>query len=251
MSLFRALILPCAALSLALGLAKPAHAQTQLPAPLREYDFVGNLSDNYGGPDLSSLGGATTSGSYLFLANQGLSLVDPAFDPANYTIQLQFSFASIGGYQRILDFKDRTSDTGLYAYSDYLNFYGAASSPSFTDFAAHQSLNLIVTRDSVSNLFSVYVNGALHLSFTDTNGLAIFSSSNHVVRLFTDDLVVANEAGAGSLDWLRLYNAPLDSTSASALYALGSPTTVPEPSTLALGILGVGLLFLVKRRRAR
>jgi len=80
------------------------------------------LADANGGPPLVSYGG-TLSNGYTFGVQQGLSLSGTGiFDV--YSIDIHFYFsdvnASFNGYERILDFKNRTSDSGLYSLNGSL-----------------------------------------------------------------------------------------------------------------------------------
>jgi hypothetical protein len=47
-----------------------------------------------------------------------------------YTIVALFRLHAVTGYRRIADFKNQTSDTGLYDLSGSLNFYNYATGPS-------------------------------------------------------------------------------------------------------------------------
>src|SRR5438876_9468126 len=82
------------------------------------YELNGSLADS-GGPSLVSNGGTLGSTGYAFGVNEGLSLRGTrAFDV--YSIDIRFYFDNIIGasaapYQRILDFKNRQSDSGLYS----------------------------------------------------------------------------------------------------------------------------------------
>jgi hypothetical protein len=92
-----------------LGVASLAGADTFT------YELNGSLADS-GGPSLVSNGGTLGSTGYAFGVNEGLSLRGTrAFDV--YSIDIRFYFddvnASINTYQKILDFKNRTSDSGL------------------------------------------------------------------------------------------------------------------------------------------
>ena len=83
------------------------------------------LADANGGPPLVSYGG-TLSNGYTFGVQQGLSLSGTGiFDV--YSIDIHFYFsdvnASFNGYERILDFKNRTSDSGLYSASGSLQLF--------------------------------------------------------------------------------------------------------------------------------
>lgn len=76
----------------------------------------------------------------------------------------------------------------------------------------------------------------------DTGLYAYYASLNfHLIATtssFTDFTagqpinVGGGEASAGSVNWIRLYNQPLDSTEVIALFQSGGPATVPEPATI-------------------
>jgi len=141
------------------------------------------LADANGGPSLVSYGGTISQG-YTFGVLQGLSLSGTGiFDV--YSIDIHFYFdnvnASFNGYQRILDFKNREFDEGLYSRNGRLEFFvGCCSGPGGTGgssagpvFVSGQLVDLLLTR-STTGVFSAYVNGNLVLSFLDSTGLATF-----------------------------------------------------------------------------
>lgn len=232
----------CAALLLA---TVAVSAQVSVPPPIREYLFAGNFSDTLGGADLQPQGGSVVGDAYVFAANQGLLLTDLTLDPANYTIELSFKLDEPGGFQRLVDFKDRTSDTGLYALGSSLNFFNLVTAAE-ADILSGQSLHLVVTRDGTTGQFSAFINGQARFSFTDTGGLAVISGANRELAFFRDDLSIGGEAGSGAVDFIRFYNQPMDSAQVLSLFQNG-PTAVPEPSVAALLALGTGLLLLRRR----
>jgi hypothetical protein len=130
-----------------------------LPAAtlVHDYQLNGSLTDALSGPALVSLGGTVGGSGYTFPANQGLSLSGPSLGPGynNYTIEMSFSFDSTGGYRRILDFLNRTSDSGLYNLNTAMNFYTQTSGPSGA-FTAGEMSHLVVTRDA-GGTFTGYV----------------------------------------------------------------------------------------------
>ena len=74
---------------------------------------------------------AARSAGYYFAINKGLSLSGTgAFDV--YSIDIHFYFdnvsASFNGYQRILDFQNRTSDPGLYSHNGSLQLFPTTGS---------------------------------------------------------------------------------------------------------------------------
>jgi hypothetical protein len=110
------------AVILLIGANSPASATTYI------YDLNGSYADSLGhGPDLVAYGGTLTSTGYAFGQNLGLSLSN-AINPSDvYSIEINFKFDSVNasqdGYQRIIDFKNRTSDSGFYSQSGAARFF--------------------------------------------------------------------------------------------------------------------------------
>lgn len=212
--------------------------------PSHLYELNGSFSDTFGGPALVANGGTLGASSYSFAADQGLML-DSALNANVYTIDTSFNFDSTGGYRRIVDFLDRTSDTGLYNLSTSLNFYNIVNGVAGA-FADGQQVRVTVSRDGAGT-FSGYVNGALQISFDDSlSNLASFSGTNQRANFFQDDLAVSHEASAGSVDYIAIYARAL---SAPEVAALAAP--VPEPQTYALmlaGLVAVGTMARCRRQ---
>ena len=183
------------------------------------YELNGSYAESNGGPSLVPYGGTLSSTGYAFGINQGLSLSSTgAFDA--YSIDIHFYFDNINtsatGYQRILDFQNRTSDSGLYSTTNgelVLFATSGTNDPSAQSFA-HDFTNgtmadLLVTRDA-SGLFSAYVNGNLAFSVMDTDGSTRFSGPGNVMYFFMDDFVSLTnfpnlpEAGTGLVDFIQV-----------------------------------------------
>jgi len=181
------------------------------------------LADANGGPSLVSYGG-TLSNGYNFGVNTGLSLSGTGgFDV--YSIDIHFRFdninASFDGYQRILDFKNRALDEGLYSLNGRLVYFvgccsglGGPNPPLLIGsspeqvFASSQLADLLVTRSG--GVFSAYVNGVLAFSFSDPTGLATFSGPDNIMYFFMDDFQSLTnypnlpEAGTGLVDFIQV-----------------------------------------------
>src|SRR5262249_52368152 len=176
--LSRAVIAYISAMLISAGVASSAHATTFT------YLLDNNtLADANEGPSLVSLGG-TLSDGYQFGVNQGLSLSGTgAFDV--YSIDIHFRFdninASFDGYQRILDFKNRALDEGLYSLNGKLVYFvgccsglGGPNPPLLIGsslgqvFVSGQLADLLVTRSG--GVFSASVNGVLAFSFSASSG---------------------------------------------------------------------------------
>jgi hypothetical protein len=221
--------------------------EAQAATLTHRYDLKGTPADTFGGSTLQ-LGGGTLSGiGYTFDANQGLSLSN-AINPGSYSIVMDFLINDTSSYRKLIDFKDLSSDNGLYNTFGSLNFYvfGDISGPT-APFSNGVLSRLVVTRDA-SNLFAGYVNGVLQFQFTDSGSDAIFSSSNNIIRFLTDDTVTGGtEASGGFLSRVEIYDGALTAAEAAAL---GGPAPIPTPVILP-GLIGLGLGLLRKRRAER
>jgi hypothetical protein len=220
------------------------------------YELNGSYADALGGPALTANGGTLTPTHYAFGANQGPSLSNGLLDAADYSIELLFEFDTTSGYRKILDFKDRASDNGLYNLSTALNFYSGTTGPSGA-LADNGIAHVVLTRNDTSNLVVGYVNGVQQLSFTDSSDLAVFTGTNNIIHFFRDDFSTGQgEASAGTVDRIRIYDGALSAVQVRDLANGGTPpglppSNVPEPGAVALltGLGASGLLALHRRRK--
>ncbi len=197
------------------------------PTLVADYQFQNNLNSSVAGaPALINLGTNTFGPAVVdgisttvlsFPSNSGVLFPAPGFVPSGtYSAVVLFEFNDTTSYpwQRIMDFQNRTSDDGLYAHSGALNFYDVALGADvlITNYAWVQ---VALTRDTSGNV-SGYVNGIQEFSFPDLGALAVMNSTNPL-SFFQDDLVYPNEASAGSVARIRLYDGALSTTNVAAL----------------------------------
>jgi Concanavalin A-like lectin/glucanases superfamily len=185
------------------------------------YELNGSLNDALGGPSLVPHGGTLNATSYSFGPNEGLSLSN-AIVPGNYSIEMIFNFESVDGWRRIIEFKNRGEDGGVdegwYVYYSSLQFYPVASGID-VPFISNVDAHVVVTRDDATDLVVGYVNGVEQTSFTDSTDSAVFSGPGNIIHFFIDDLVFPEEASAGVVDRIRIYDHALTAEEVAALAA--------------------------------
>ncbi|MBI1842029.1 MAG: DUF2012 domain-containing protein [Verrucomicrobia bacterium] len=194
---------------------------------LADYQFQNTLTSSLGSaPPLGNLGPNSFGVSSVdgvsrtvlnFNRNDGLSLspASSVLHSGAYSVVILFEFQEIPGWRRILDFKNATSDTGLYSLNGALNFYNVALGPS-SPIGAGGFVQVVLTRDFAQNVVG-YVNGEQQFSFVDSSQFATLDGSD-LLRLFRDeDPVYANEASAGSIARLRVYDGALTASQVAAL----------------------------------
>ena len=208
-------------------------------APSHVYGLNGSLADALGGPSLVSEGGILSSSAYAFAANQGLTLSGVL--GSTYSIEIALAFDLTSGYRKIVDFKDRSADAGLYNLNGALYFYNAGNQTGDVVFQPGAYTHLILTRDDSTKETKAYASGLLVQTFTDSGDAGVAPS---IVRFFEDDFAVGpGESSGGASDFIKLYDTALSEADAKAITA----QAVPEPATCAA--LGLGLLGLARRRR--
>ena len=215
-----------------------AQAQTHL------YTFQNSLNDAFAGPALTGLGGTLSASGYTFIANQGLGLSGVFSTNTDYSIAFNLRLNRTDGFRKIVDFRDRLSDIGYYNQNMAANLFPAVAGPAsaYTD---NTMAFTVLTRNATSNLFSVYVNGVLQLSYADASGYANFTVAT--AYFFVDDYVSGGEASGGFVDYLATYDRALSAREVADLRPLRS--VVPEPTTNALVAVGLAGMFAIFRRR--
>jgi hypothetical protein len=216
-------------------------------SPVHIYDLNGSLDDSLGGLPLVSNGGSlATFGYYTFGANQGPTFLGEASLADSYTIGLRFSFEEIGSWRKIVDFKQRSSDAGLYNFNGALEFYPITSIGTFPQ---NTFVDVVISRDGVTDVVSAYIEGQPALSFVDSGNLAVADlvSGNALFELLRDDFQVGpHESSAGVLDRVVVYQGALTAEE------IPNAVEVPEAGTTAaigtVGLLAVGQWL--RRRKA-
>jgi hypothetical protein len=222
-----------------------------IPTPIRAYELNSSLTDAFGGPALVNNGAVLGPMGLAFAANQGPSLsswLGGSATSGNYSIELYFSITSTASYRKLVDFKNRTADAGVYNLSTSLIFYPVTSGPGGS-IVADAMTHFVLTRDGATNAVVGYINGSAvsGISFTDGSSLATFTSPDNIIHFFRDDLIQGSEASAGFVDFIRIYDRTVSAEEAAELYARRE---VPEPATIST-LAGAFFVFCWTRRAGK
>ena len=211
-------------------------------ALLHDYQLNGTYADSLGGPSLVPNGGTLGPDGYTFAAGQGLTLSNALAAPGSYSIEMGITLDNTDSYRKLLDFKNRTSDNGLYNSDTSLYFYDLDQGEDGA-FAAGVPATVRLTRNGVTGEVVGYVNGIEQIRFIDTEGDAVFSAANNIITVLRDDTIQNTEHPSGFLDFVQISDGPAGLTAAPAL-------TVPGLAIAGLFMVALGVRTLSRRRSA-
>ncbi len=191
------------------------------------YNFENSLKEkSENGPELTVLGNEgifevvtldeiaqKTKTVYRFEKNSGLQFNNVAADNfigEGYTIEIYFEFDELNSWKRLIDWKNRKTDWGAYVYNHELNFYNLIYSVE-AHVAEGEFTYYVITRNAQTKNVLIYNDAEIMIDFVDNDGHALIDQDG-VLNFFHDDLQVQNEASAGSVAMLKLYNYTLDGT---------------------------------------
>lgn len=128
-----------------------------------------------------------------------------------YTIFLVFSLTdNNAGYQRIIDFKNKATDQGMYVRDDFFYFFSEGPRIETPTFLPNQRIVMALRRDGATKLVSCVVNGRPLWSFVDANDEGVFDALFNQVRFFEDD-DNGSEHPSGTVSKIRIYDHVLPS----------------------------------------
>jgi hypothetical protein len=220
-------------LALTALLAAGTHGQVLVA----DYQFQGNLNSTVpGAPALALLGNSRFTNDVVdglartavyFPAGDGLALSNAeSLLSIEYSVVVLFRFDTNGGWHRLMDFKNRTTDGGLYRFYDNLSFInlGAGAGGSVKP---NSYVQATLTR-SFAGEVNGYINGNREMTFNDAGGDAILSGEQ-VLSFFRDDLLYPNESAAGAVARIRIYSVELSPGQVAELDRLPDATGRQRP----------------------
>ncbi|MGA9160391.1 MAG: hypothetical protein WB297_05945, partial [Actinomycetota bacterium] len=131
-----------------------------------------------------------------------------------YSIEVLFRFDLLAGYRKIIDFKDGSSDDGLYMLDGCLTFFPKEQDV-LTKIGSDSYVQVVLTRGPADRVVG-YVNGVRQFAFNDRAGLAKVSGSN-TLRFFVDDATTTGEWSSGAVSQIRLFDQALTANEVALL----------------------------------
>jgi Tol biopolymer transport system component len=189
-----------------------------------DYWFLGNLDSTLVvAPALTNLTGSGGANSFVndtvdgyyrptlrFPVNSGLQLNTMGLIPVfSYTYVALVRFDQVSGRRRIGG-GDPANNGGAYILDGRIE----NETNTNTAFRPDNYVQIAVVREN-SGIVRIYRDGTLRVTTTDTTGDYVLS--NGVLRLFQDDTVVPNEASAGYISRLQVFDGPMSTTQIHAL----------------------------------
>mmetsp|Transcript_1791 Transcript_1791/g.3945 ORF Transcript_1791/g.3945 Transcript_1791/m.3945 type:complete len:509 (-) Transcript_1791:98-1624(-) len=199
--------------------------------PVLLYTFDTDLSDSSGnnGPSLTASKGSVIDGNFFVpdggvsQSNGGISLdlsSLPVGLSSTYSIEMRVAIdgSTLSYYRKLMDFKNRASDNGLYSYYGNLKFYPFAPTVSGA-FTEDQYTVITVARDDVTKTVDIFANGGGLEMGTDTNDDTAFVSFMHF--LADDNSTAWTESATAKIDYIKIYDVALTSEEAETSYEAG------------------------------
>jgi alpha-tubulin suppressor-like RCC1 family protein len=232
-----------------MGSALPVVKLGSTPAPVLEADYRflrSRLSSVAGAPNLVDAGPGTNVWARERVAAPLRSVL--RFPEGNgvdvpmgssvvpddlYTIAVLFRIDALDnpdltGFERIVQWTDDASESGLYAHEGRMEFYPRQSDDvTGATVDVDEWVQVVVTRSRVGRL-RVYLDGVPTLDFSDDAREGVVTADD-VLRFFRDD---TEEDASGAVARIRLWNRPLTPTAVAALRELppGATVTRSRPS---------------------
>jgi hypothetical protein len=257
-------LIPC--LTALLPIASSGTLVAYYPLDTDASDASGN------GFDGSVVGGTVNFGQPGANGNTGSSAAFPdnghidvpfnaALNPSSYTVALWANASSTGGFASPITSRDDvgggTSTHGYILYNDNggnWNFWTGDGNPGWDTMSGgavtpNAWTHLALTFDAETDTKSIFIDGALAASETAPNQY----SPNGTVEFESLHIGAGQDNGlnfyfSGNIDDVSIWNTALDEAAIQNIKDNGVASAIPEATSL--GLLALGCLGLVRRRRS-
>ena len=202
-----------------------------------DYYFQGSLESSLGtAPDLVEVekgssdftaDGGTGVTVLRFAGGRGLALAPTThvIRGSGYSIEILFRFDLLDGYRKVIDFKNGSTDDGLYLLDGCLIFF-PKEQDALTRIGSDSYVQIVLTRDAADRVVG-YVDGVRQFAFDDRGGLAKVGGSDSL-RFFVDDVTTTGEWSSGAVSQIRLFDQALTANEVALLacteLAIADPT---------------------------
>ncbi len=150
----------------------------------------------------------------------------------DYTIELYFQFSDVSKWKKVLDFRNRKSDRGLYLFDGRANvLMGMASDEPVAQ--ASSFVHILMSRNSQTKELTVFAEGKKLFSMQDVAPIATLDDTQ-LLQLFTDDFIVDEEGSRGKVALFKIYRQALDEDQASFVFEHLEQTLKGEEMTVAV-----------------
>ena len=217
--------------------AAPEPAQAVPATATADYYFQGSLESSLGtAPDLVEIESGSTAFTadgttgvtvLRFAGGRGLALAPTThvIRSSGYSIELLFRFDLLAGFRKVIDFKNGSTDEGLYLLDGCLTFF-PIEKDALTRIGSDSYVQVVLTRDTADRVVG-YLDGVRQFAFNDRVGLAKVGGSDGL-RFFVDDVTTTQEWSSGSVSQIRLFDQALTANEVALLacteLAIADPT---------------------------
>ena len=168
-----------------------------------------------------------------FAGGRGLALAPTThvIPSSGYSIEVLFRFDLLDGFRKVIDFKNGSTDDGLYVLDGCLIFF-PKEQDALTRIGSDSYVQIVLTRDAADRVVG-YVDGVRQFAFDDRGGLAKVSGSDSL-RFFVDDATTTEEWSSGAVSQIRLFDQALTANEVALLAC--TELAIADPSFPCLGL---------------
>ena len=136
----------------------------------------------------------------------------------------------ITGFRKVIDFKNGSTDDGLYVLDGCLTFF-PKEQDALTKIGSDSYVQIVLTRDA--DRLVGYVDGVRQFAFNDRGGLAQVGGSDSL-RFFVDDVTTTGEWSSGAVSQIRLFDQALTANEVALLAC--TELAIADPTFPCLGL---------------
>lgn len=185
----------------------------------------------------TTAGDCLTSNAFCFNDGGGLQYPNPGLITNSYTINMFFRFTTLGGYARVIDFSNSASDAGIYFLNNCLNLYPNGNVGTCPYFNTNTYYLITFVRDGGTGIISVYVDGTLFGTYTDSGNLYQPANATVPINFFRDDNAVACENQPGCIKYISVSSNVATASDIALLWAnieTVTQSTIATPPTVTI-----------------